>query len=108
MEFSVRHARNAYIVMLVLVVVGAISFLPGASEMLGRSASSHAGPWMGAILLLLSTVAGLMTILWMRRDAKRMTAEINQMTHDGKYTPLRAGTSDWARLCGALNGMIAA
>ncbi len=103
-----RHARNAYIAMLVLVVVGAISFVPGASEMLGRSESSHVGTWMGAIFLMLSTSAGLMTILWLRRDAKRMSAEIDAMSQSGKFTPLRAGTSDWARLCGAVNGMVEA
>src|SRR4051812_17692156 len=104
MELFVRHARNAYIVMLVLGVVGAISFVPGASSMLGRSESSYAGPWMGAIFLILATVAGFMTILWLREDAKRMAAEIDAMTRSGKFTPLRAGTKDWARLCGAVNG----
>ena len=101
-----RHARNAYILMLVMVVVGALSFLPEANQMLGRSTSSHAGSWMGAILLLLATIAGLMTILWLRRDAKRMSAEIDDMTRSGKFTPLRAGTTDWARLCGSVNGAI--
>ncbi len=92
--------------MLVLVMVGAISFLPSAGELLNRSGASVAGSWMGPILLLLSTIAGLMTILWLRRDAKRMTAEINEMVRTGKFSPLRPGTNDWARLCGALNGMI--
>ncbi|CAN5399985.1 hypothetical protein BH10PLA1_BH10PLA1_02540 [soil metagenome] len=92
--------------MIVLVVIGALSFLPEANQMLGRSETSHAGSWMGAILLLLAAVAGLMTILWLRRDAKRMTAEINEMTRTGKFTPLRAGTTDWSRLCGSVNGAI--
>jgi two-component system phosphate regulon sensor histidine kinase PhoR len=96
----VRHARNAYILMLILVTSGAACFLPG---IFGGSPSSS---WIGSIFFLLAAVAGLMTSMWLRRDAKRMSAELDAMSRDGNYGPVRAGSREFARLTGALNGVV--
>jgi two-component system phosphate regulon sensor histidine kinase PhoR len=86
--------------MLILVISGAGCYLPG---IFGGAASSS---WIGSIFFLLAAVAGLMTTTWLRRDAKRMSAELDTMSREGKYVPVRAGSREFSRLCGALNGVV--
>src|SRR5688572_20689310 len=86
--------------MLILVISGAGCYLPG---IFGGAASSS---WIGSIFFLLAAVAGLMTTTWLRRDAKRMSAELDMMSREGKYLPVRAGSREFSRLCGSLNGLV--
>jgi two-component system phosphate regulon sensor histidine kinase PhoR len=64
--------------------------------------------WILSIFFLLSAISGLMTTFSLRRDVSRMTQELDEMSQQGKFAPLRAGTREFSRLCGALNGVIEA
>jgi two-component system phosphate regulon sensor histidine kinase PhoR len=89
--------------MLFLVIAGAGCFLPHAVGM-----GSAAVSWVGSIFFLLSAIAGLMALTALRRDVRRMSAELDAMSRCGKFTPLRPGTNDFSRLCGAVNGVVEA
>ncbi len=92
-----RQARNAYIVMVLLVIGGGGCFLVGG----GRETR-----WLGGVLFLLAAIAGLLTIQWFRRDIRRMRATLDDMARTGILKPLSAGSNDLGHLCGALNGLI--
>jgi two-component system phosphate regulon sensor histidine kinase PhoR len=88
--------------MLILVIAGAGCFVFG---LFGGGATIS---WVGTIFFLLSAIAGLMTTSCLRRDATRMSVELDEMARQGKFSTLRAGTREFSRLCGALNGVIEA